>query len=423
MRFKLEGILIVDIARDSAIRIPCSRFKHHSSILICHQHMQPYTPGREAGGKFVPGQIFNGYTQVEHLAFQFRRQVDGRRLGGKLLFGELDGLLELLIQGSHLKRIAVRLQQGEHELVAANKCVLAEGRSFFGIDRGNGDRFSGIRHVAVLAGLFVNEIAVLPLGIGRLLREQFCADFAIIGDVGREQVVAGGAQGRLRGVACLRRDKPRSRLHDRHPVFGYGKLAEQSPVTGSRGFIESQPAAETIGRSQPLGLNLMAQRAGNAVHRQRMIGMRGSKNAVIQHRGLAAGGGGGKMRHRHVAGGAFILDKFFVLRIGQGLPPHGCAVVRITGRIGHHGRAPVSIDGYIHPAGGLQPGVAGRTLPGGGEQCSFHVEQRARLRGLIGRRGLRRRRRAACRHDHQRQNNQPSTPLSVHESLPDCFPG
>ena len=155
------------------------------------------------------------------------------------------------------------------------------------------------------------------------------------------------------------------RVHQAAPA-GVGFERPECPapsVRAWRGYHEI--AVEALPRAEPVGRDLMADRARHAVRRQ-----------FVERAAAAPGGCGhgredlplpaGRVRDRpgrgRVTRRALVLDVRCPPRMVDGLAPHAGQHVGVAGRVGHDRAPPTGADGNVFAAPGGQVVVAGHTL-------------------------------------------------------------
>ena len=158
---------------------------------------------------------------------------------------------------------------------------------------------------------FLEEGAVPPFLIVHLLRQR--SDDLSVGTEGLgDERVAGGAELGLLDVRRLLLLEPGHRVHDAAAAGIDGERAEGAagvPSGERRG--DDEVAVEALARAEPVGGDLVADRARHAVAGQRVeCGARvaGRIREMREDRALSAGRVRDLLRRRQVAGRALVLD-------------------------------------------------------------------------------------------------------------------
>jgi hypothetical protein len=105
--------------------------------------------------------------------------------------------------------------------------------------------------------------------------------------------------------------------------------------------LDLEAAVEALVCAEVVGPDLMADRAGYAVHRERIRRLRGERREDLA---LAAAMSVREAHHRHVTGRALVLDRGLRRRMIKTLASHGGMPVRIPRGVGHHRCAPAVAD-------------------------------------------------------------------------------
>src|ERR1700747_2025733 len=120
-------------------------------------------------------------------------------------------------------------------------------------------------------------------------------------------------------------------------------------------FRENHISDEGRVRSQPRHLDLVTNRAGNAICRSavplwKLLQRKTRKELSVPSRIPVRQPDGW-----HMADRAFILDRLFRLRMIHCLPPHASLPIRIAGRVSHNARAPFESDRNVLARARRQP--------------------------------------------------------------------
>lgn len=124
--------------------------------------------------------------------------------------------------------------------------------------------------------------------------------------------------------------------------------------------IDRVMSTEAVARPQVDILNLMTLGAGDAIHCQRVRGMTGRSNALITEDNSIIASCiqvDSRARHRHMAGGALVLDVITEIWIRQHLATKPRAPVGVVSGVCHHRRAPHAVEGDVCARFILEVGV------------------------------------------------------------------
>ena len=245
---------------------------------------------------------------------------------------------------------AIPVHQPQHERVAADERVLRQRVPVFPQHRRHSHRAFDQRHVARLAApLLLEERAVAPLLVVHLLGQR--TDRAPVGTQGfGDERVARRTELRFADVLPRRLLESARRVHDATASGVDLERAERPAHAVRERRGDTEVAVEAVARAEPVGSDLMADRARDAVGGQsaerRLTGAPGD-GQVREHLALAARGARDLLRRRHVARGALVLDVGRPRRVVESLAAHAGMEVRVARRVGHHGAAPARADRHV----------------------------------------------------------------------------
>ncbi len=148
--------------------------------------------------------------------------------------------------------------------------------------------------------------------------------------------MAGSAQLGLCDVQAPNRDKTGDTLHDPDQVPTNRVRAEGQPLASRKVGINHKAAAETVRLAEASLADLVTQGTRDAVHRQGVLFVLRIEEALFEDPPFLVGCSSGETGHRHVAGGAFILDDRLVVRVVKHFRPDGRLPVGVAGGVSHH---------------------------------------------------------------------------------------
>ena len=369
----LEGLVlfVLGVADDGPVVSDVAGLEDDLAAGIQDAGVQPHAPRRVGGGQLVTGLAEEIDIEADLAGlFLHALDVDLRSAGGELVEGAPDVGGKVLRRTGRLHLVAELTQDLQHVVIAADEGVLTEALMGVATHRRQGYLARRGRHVAVLARLTVGIIAVFPFRVGDLLRDLVIAQLAVRVHEGREQVVAGPAQGRVLDVQAAARCIARAGGHDLSGgASDEGAIDPLLRGTLARGDLRGNAVdlvvtGKTLLGVQVVGVDLVAQGAGDAVEGQLMQLMGRVAEALVQDHALAALGRGGGARHRHMAGGALVLDDRAQTGIGEHLAPNDHAPEGVAGRVAHHRGPPGIVDGHVRARLVPQVGMTGGTDTG-----------------------------------------------------------
>ena len=345
------------------------------------------------------------HVDIHHHGAGGEPDVERAERGGlrpQVLLGQLRRPFQVRRRRRHLQLVAVPVEHPEHKRVAAAEPVLGHAVAIR-TQHGRNRRRINRRHVAILATLRLPVPALRPLQVRHLLGEPPLQRVAVVVVGGREERVAGGAELRLLDVRAMRRDESGGGgHHSREPLLDIVERAEERRAVGGRRGAgrDDVSAVEALVLAEVVRRDLMADRARHAIPRLGRLRRRRRRAAgVREHFAHSAIGPRGGARHRHVAGGARVLDRSLQPRVVHRLPPDGRLPVGVACRIRHHGRPPRMANGDVGALVVYDVAVTGDALIRGGE----HGPGSRRRRILRGGRLVYRHRRDERQHGRHRQ--------------------
>ncbi len=257
---------------------------------------------------------------------------------------------QLLRQRRDVQLGTKALQHGQHEEVRTLEAVAREPRARLAEHARRWRGLGGERHVARLAGLLARIGTGPPLQVRNLLGEAPPGLGRAAGARARErrrvQRVAGGAELGDLHVRGTLRPKPRRRMHDlrarSRDVVG---TAHQTFTPRSRGV---DPEFGVVLEPGTAVLQLMTERARDTVDRERIGGaLLRAAAEVREDLALLSSDVRLEARHRHVAGGALVLNERRSVGMVGDLAPHRRLPVGIASGVGHDRRPPGEADGNV----------------------------------------------------------------------------
>ena len=333
-------------------------------------HFNPSATCRVARWEFVPGfvgqlHLARGAPRIDPIA---HGDIQVHRLVAQHVARALERRVKQFRRRFQTERFGVVAHDFEHLGVAPHKRVQAVGRARFEEDIAgtDDDRVVDARHVARVARcrfLAVRCIGgIQPLVVGRLFHviDAGVVAFEISGV--RNQGVATCTDFAVRHVFTVERLVKRV-LHHRQLVQRRLVLAQTVWTVSFVGVdehvrVELQAIVKfevaAVGIAGCRGL-LVARHTTHAIERQAVLKQCG--HGVMRLSVVVSG----KMPHRRMARGAFVLQLELVVGVHQNLVAHLRSPERVAGTVGHEGAAPVVRDVHVPAVG---HGLCGEGLTG-----------------------------------------------------------
>src|SRR5579883_1645826 len=145
-------------------------------------------------------------------------------------------------------------------------------------------------------------------------------------------------------LAFRRRKTPSRGLHHALVTVIDGKRAVLRTALFVFNTRNNNISVECVSGAQSYVLNLVANRARYAISGKAIVLVLGIQRQMRENLGSLALRFGHQVRHRHVAGGALILQRGRRFWMVDGFAAHAALPVWIAGRISHDAGAPQKAD-------------------------------------------------------------------------------